>query len=116
MAISKDQRDIIAKDIVDNGLSFAKAGKKYDIPTSTVAYYYRCYIKENGIEPKSKDKIVSKIEKETDYDGLLALSKEELIDEIIKARVEAERAKKGYMVKGGGQEKEFITLKKQSLK
>lgn len=51
-----------------------------------------------------------------DYDDLSNLSKEELIDEVIKARVETERAKKGYTVKGGGAEKEYISLKNQNLK
>ena len=51
-----------------------------------------------------------------DYSDLESLSKEQLIDEIIKARVEAERAKKGYTVKGDGQEKEFIGLKNLNSK
>ena len=44
------------------------------------------------------------------YEDLEFLSTDQLINEVIKARVEAERAKKGYAVKGGGQEKEFINL------
>ena len=44
------------------------------------------------------------------YEDLESMSKDQLINEVIKARVEAERAKKGYAVKGGGQEKEFISL------
>ena len=43
-------------------------------------------------------------------DELSSMGKEQLIDEVIKARAEAERAKKGYTVKGGGAEKEFIFL------
>ena len=38
------------------------------------------------------------------------MSTDQLINEVIKARVEAERAKKGYVVKRGGPEKEFINL------
>lgn len=37
--------------------------------------------------------------KKKKFDDLESLSKEELIDEVIKARVETERAKKGYAVK-----------------
>lgn len=44
------------------------------------------------------------------------MTKDQLIDEVIKARVGEERAKKGYIVKGGGQEKEFITLEDVNLK
>lgn len=50
------------------------------------------------------------------YDDLESLSKEELIDEVIKARVEAERAKKVYKVKGDCQEKEFINLNNTNSK
>lgn len=50
------------------------------------------------------------------FNDLEFLSKEELIDEVIKARIETERAKKGYAVKGGGQEKEFISLSNLNLK
>lgn len=59
-------------------------------------------------EPKPK--------KYVKYDDLESLSKEELIDEVIKARVEAERTKKGYKVKGDGQEKEFINLNNTNSK
>lgn len=60
-------------------------------------------------------KVFTKTDK-LDYSDLESLSKEQLIDEIIKARVEAERAKKGYTVKGDGQEKEFISLKNLNSK
>ncbi len=114
MATDKTLRGDIAKDIHENGLSFAQAGKKYGIPTSTARYYYTSYVKENGLKSKKKDQVMVKIEKEINIDTLKELSKDQLIDEIIKAKVEVERLKKGYMVKGGGQEKEFITLKKQN--
>ena len=50
------------------------------------------------------------------YEDLEFLSTDQLINEVIKARVEAERAKKGYVVKGGGQEKEFISLSNSNSK
>ena len=48
--------------------------------------------------------------KKKKYEDLESMSKDQLIYEVIKARVEAERAKKGYVVKRGGPEKEFINL------
>ena len=50
------------------------------------------------------------------YSDLETLTKEELIDEVIKTRIELERTKKGYAVQGGGQEKEFICLKSLNSK
>ena len=44
------------------------------------------------------------------YEDLESMSTDQLISEVIKARVEAERAKKGYVVKGSCPEKEFINL------
>ena len=44
------------------------------------------------------------------------MSKEELIDELIKARTNEERAKKGYTVKGVGANKEFIPLNRKNTK
>lgn len=41
---------------------------------------------------------------------LESMTRDQLIDEVIKARAEAERAKKGYTVRGGGQGKEFLPL------
>ena len=42
------------------------------------------------------------------------MSKQQLIDEVIKARIGEERAKKGYTVKGGGQKKEYVILSNRS--
>lgn len=38
------------------------------------------------------------------------MSKEELINELIKAKANELRAKKGYEVKGAGADKEFVPL------
>ena len=54
--------------------------------------------------------------KHATLDELGRLSKQQLIAEVIKARIEAERAKKGYEVEGGGQTKEFMTSKKKNSK
>ncbi len=74
----------------------------------------RQYRDLNGLPPMAdcKDalKILNKAKKKN-FDDLESLSREELINEVIKARVETERAKKGYAVKGGGLEKEFISLR-----
>lgn len=82
--------------------------------------YYR---DKNGLPPKDDNEPISESKKQQrkykapiHYEDLETLTKEELIDEIIKARVEAERAKKGYTVKGGGSEKEFTNLKNPNLK
>lgn len=109
--INRDKRLAIGKDVYDNNLSYKEASLKYEVSISSIRDYYKLYLKENNINSNkrysySKDNF-------KDYEDM---TKEELIDELIKARVETERAKKGYMVKGGGQEKEFISLKEVNSK
>lgn len=119
MKYTKEQRLAIGKEIYCGNLSKAEAALKYDINVSTAKDYMRLYRSKNDLPPKSDGheelKILHKSNK-IDYSDLEMLSKEQLIDEIIKARVDAERAKKGYTVKGSGQEKEFISLLNQNLK
>ena len=50
----------------------------------------------------SKKLEIIKKEKVSKYEDLKEMTKDRLIDEVIKARVGEERAKKGYIVKGGG--------------
>ena len=115
MKYTLEQRLEIGREIYTHQLSLNEAAVKYEINTYTA----RDYRDKNQLPPMADNESVIKKPKKAkaiDYSNLESLSKEELIDEIIKARVEAERAKKGYTVKGGGAEKEFTGLKNQNLK
>lgn len=119
MKCTLEQRLEIGREIYTHQLSLNEAAVKYEINTYTARDYMRYYRDKNGLSAMADNEPVIKKTKKTkaiDYSSLESLSKEELIDEIIKARVEAERAKKGYIVKGGGVEKGFISLKNQNLK
>ena len=51
------------------------------------------------------------------YQARNQLTKEEQLEyENMKLRIENERLKKGYMVKGSGQKKEFISINNENLK
>ncbi len=53
----------------------------------------------------------------TKYQNRKNLSKEEQLEyENMKLRIELERLKKGYLVKGDGQSKQFISISKKNLK
>ena len=119
MEYTLEQRLEIGREIYTHQLSLNEAAVKYEINTYTARDYMRYYRNKNQLPPMADTEPVIKKTKKSkaiDYSSLESLSKEELIDEIIKARVEAERAKKGYTVKGGGAEKEFTSLKNQNLK
>ena len=51
-----------------------------------------------------------------DIEAYMAMSKEELINELILSKANELRAKKGYEVKGVGANKEFVPLNNKNLK
>ena len=113
MKYSKEQRLLIGREIYTHQISLNHAAEKYGINRYTARDYMREYRDTNNLEPMSDTSEEFKIiqnKRKTNFSDLESLSKNQLINEVIKARVEAERAKKGYAVKGGGQVKEFINL------
>ena len=106
MKYSKEERLQIGREIYLKEITANEAAKKYQINRYTARNYMREYRDENHLEPMSDGSEELKILKEVHrkrYADLEGMSKEQLIDEVIKARVEVERAKKGYSVKGDGQ-------------
>ena len=116
MKYTEEERIAIGREIYTHEISIYEASIKYKINYYTARDYMRLYRDKNGLPPAAEDNDESKARKKQKeskkkkYGDLEQLSKDELIDEVIKARVETERAKKGYVVKGGCQEKEFINL------
>ena len=96
--------------------------------TRNLVYYWKNeYLKSIGKEniaspsssrmkTQSKPSIKDEVANEDEISRLSSLSKEELIDEVIKAKVNEARAKKGYEVKGGGANKEFVILNSKNTK
>jgi transposase len=84
------------------------------------------YKAENGIKgtrslsnenpaPKQPSK-ARQASSDYDIEAYMAMSKEELIDELIRAKVNEARAKKGYEVKGDGASKEYSSLSNKNFK
>ena len=116
---NKEQRLLIGREIYSHEITISQAAEKYGINRYTARDYMREYRDINNLEPMSDGKeelIILKEKKISKYEDLKDMTKEQLIDEVIKARVGEERAKKGYIVKGGGQEKEFIISEDASSK
>lgn len=118
---TKEEMMAIGREIYDHYLTIAQAAEKYCINYYTARDYYRMY-RDNfnlpaieAAKPAKGKKIIDKDGKPSFYE-LHELSKNQLIEEVIKARIGEERAKKGYEVKGDGQTKEYIILKKENLK
>lgn len=118
-----DERLEIGRKIYCHELTINEASIEYNINNYTARDYMRFYRDKNQL-PQMKENIIcneapkskTKNKNTLNYENLEQLTKDELIDEVIKARVDAERAKKGYLVKGDGQEKEFISINSLNLK
>ena len=126
MKYTHEERIDIGRDIYTSGMSCADAMAKYNLSHGSVERYVSMYKAENGIKgtrslscENPAPKQLSKARQATsDYDieSYKAMSKEELIDELIRAKVNEARAKKGYEVKGDGANKEFISINNKNMK
>ena len=116
--IPKEQRIAIAKEIVDGSLSSREAAEKYGISKSLAAKYATDYRRENGLPvrtstprtPETKAIMLKSSNDSFHLEDYQSMTKDQLIEELIKSKINEARAKKGYEVKGDGQNKEFISL------
>lgn len=120
MKYSKEERLDIGRRIYQGEMTLATAATEYGINLYTARDYLRLYkASENVSIPigyrsggGQDDTLVEK----PDISQYEKMSKEELMDELIKAKIEAARAKKGYEVKGDGRNKEYIPISIKNLK
>ena len=118
--LSKEKKLLIGRAVHEHELTYDEAMKEYNISFPSVSNCLREYRVSIGVlrvRPTFKDKETLTVsENSIELDYLNNLSKEELIDEVIKAKIGEARAKKGYKVKGGGRNKEFVTTSKENTK
>ena len=119
MGYNKEERLAIGKQLYTGEISLSEAMKKYDICRSSAKSFVTQYKRANEI-PIRKHTVTShpktKASSNTDLERYQSMSKEELINELIKAKANELRAKKGYEVKGVGANKEFIPLNNKNSK
>ena len=116
----------IAKRYVDGEISSLEAAKLLGGARDTIYYWakeYKRSIGDTSVPPKSykaketkTTSIKDEVANEDEISRLSSLTKEELIDEVIKAKVGEARAKKGYEVKGGGANQEYVILSNKNTK
>ena len=117
MRRSKEERLEIGRRIYTGELTTAMAAKQYNVNYYTARTYLRNYKAACADVPKRL-----RAKKKEIPDGALLragyedMTREELIDELIRARINEERAKKGYAVRGAGAGKEFIPLGSLNMK
>lgn len=111
----------IGRQIYNGEMTCQQAAEIFGVSLQTAKRYLKQYRKMHDLPPKhEKEKeyasavqIESQLNTLEDYEGM---TKEELIHELIRAKINEERAKKGYAVKGVGAQKEYILLSNRNTK
>lgn len=120
MKYTKEERLVIGKKIYDGECSRYEAAEEYGIGEQTARDYMRLYRTLNQLPPKHSPRNSYSIAKTTaapsGMEEYEAMTKEELIHELLKARIVEARLKKGYEVKGDGAQKEYIPLDSKNTK
>ena len=97
----------VIQDRIDNHLSWPELEKKYGVDDSVMIRWEKLYnegLLETGMTHKRGNPFAA-------LHTSKSLSKEERLElENLKLRIENERLKKGYTVKGGGARKEYVSI------
>ena len=114
---NKEERIEIGKKIYESGKSNLQAANELGICEESARWYRIAYEESVGIQHVTDKSHKSAIPSETiikdDYESM---SKKELIQELMKSKINEARLKKGYMVKGDGANKEFFLLDNKNTK
>lgn len=108
MKYTKQQRLDIGRRIYDGEITRYQASELYNIEESTARNYMRMYRDAHNLPAKHGRKGISTTvlnhapSLPTNIQAYQSMSKEELILELVKARISEARLKKGYEVKGDG--------------
>ena len=122
MKYTKEQRLDIGRRVYDGELSRYEAAEEYGISDQTARDYMRLYRDVNQLPAKRSQRVnygLAKGKANPEPNGmedLQNMTKEELIDALVMARINEARLKKGYMVEGVGAEKKYIPIGKKNIK
>ena len=104
MHYTKEERLAIGQRIYNGEITRYQAAEEYGISDQTARDYMRLYRDTNQLPPKnsSRKSRQAAATPPVNLEDMEAMTKEELIEELIKARIAEARLKKGYEVKGDG--------------
>ena len=106
MQYTKAEKLEIGRREYEGEITRSQAATEYNISVYTVRDYMRLYRDENGLPPKKKSRsaLTTPASKKAPVgmSEFEAMTKEELIQELVRARITEARLKKGYEVKGDG--------------
>lgn len=107
MKYTKEERLDIGRQIYTRELSYEEAMSKYGLSQWSAKQYVRLFRETNNlpgmqrVSANKKAAVLKNLDPKTieDYE---AMTKEQLINELVMARINEARLKKGYEVKGDG--------------
>ena len=109
MKYTKEERLNIGRRIYEGELTRYQAVEEYDIGENTARSYMRMYRDLNQLPPKEKGYAAPlstgkspALHSSQNLEAYKDMTKEELIQALVKARIAEARLKKGYEVKGDG--------------
>ena len=105
MKYTKEEKLNIGRRIYEGELTRYQAAEEYDIGENTARPYMRMYRDLNQLPPKEKGLSTDKsptLHPSQNLEAYQAMTKEELIQALVKVRIAEARLKKGYEVKGDG--------------
>lgn len=106
MKYTKEERLDIGRRIYDGEITRYQAAEEYDIGEQTARSYMRLYRDANQLPPKHNTRnsyLAPSFKNEpAGMEEFKSMTKEELIQELVRARIAEARLKKGYEVKGDG--------------
>ena len=105
MNYAQEEQLDIGRRIYNNEITRYEAAEEYGISDQTARTYMRLYRAANHLPPKNRNRPhvpTPAAAVPADTGALASMTKEELIEEVIKARIAEARLKKGYEVKGDG--------------
>ncbi len=105
MKYTKEERMDIGRRIYDGEINRYEAAEEYGINDQTARNYMRMYRDANHLPPKRGTLSIaapSFNKSPAGLEELESMTKEELIQELMKAKITEARLKKGYEVKGDG--------------
>lgn len=125
MKYSKEERLEVGRKIHESGLSNLNAGIMFGISEESARRYRILYEQSQGIKhdssrahkcPVDTAALITLGEPMSSSDDYSSMTREELIEELMKSKIREARLKKGYLVKGVGADKEYILLDSKNTK
>ena len=123
MKYTKEERLDIGRRIYEGSISKNQAAEEYGISPNRARDYMRLYRDDHQLPPKTPRRSIwsesnnpPKLPETPTMADYETLTKEELIRELMKSRIEQERLKKGYEVRGDGTTKEYIPIGSKNTK